>query len=459
MPGNVDVIVLAAGRGSRMRSELPKPMHCIGGRPMICHVLDATIPLKSAQTVVVVAPDDGHIPALVSPFQTVIQPAPKGTGDALMHALKGLKETSETALILFGDAPMIKGETLENLLIVHHSEKNTVTVLAFNTETPEGYGRLVTDNNLGLQRIVEAKDASVDEKNISLCNSGIMAIDLSRAGPLLGCLDNDNAAGEFYLTDLVSTAVARGWSCGYATTNEQETHGVNDRFELSRLEGIFQSRMRETAMRNGVTLIDPASVMFSWDTVLEPDSTIEAHVVFGPGVHVKSGATIRAFSHLEGSVVSFGAIIGPYARLRPGSRIGESARIGNFVEIKNSNISCGTKVPHLSYIGDAEVGPSVNIGAGTITCNYDGYSKHRTQIGAGAFIGSNTALVAPVDIGAEAIIGAGSTITHDVPTQALTLVRGEETFKPLGSIAFRNRIGANAPRFRKSSDTLRKSNP
>jgi bifunctional UDP-N-acetylglucosamine pyrophosphorylase/glucosamine-1-phosphate N-acetyltransferase len=455
----VHVIVLAAGKGSRMCSETPKPLHCIGGRPMLLHVLEAAACVEPAQTLVVTAPGDDQTPALISPTETVIQPFQNGTGDAVRHAINGITSRSGIALVLFGDAPLIKGETLKNLLYIHRRDKNTITVLGFKTGSPGNYGRLVRDKAQGLSRIVEAKDASPEELKIELCNSGIMTIDLSRANQLLASIDNKNKAGEIYLTDLISAAVTQGWKCDSTIIDESETLGANDRVELARLENAFQTRMREHSMRTGVTLVDPSSVTFSWDTQIEADAVIEPNVVFGEGVHVKSGATIRSFSHIEGATIHNNATVGPFARLRPGARIGENARIGNFVEIKNSDVYNGAKISHLSYIGDAEVGQSANIGAGTITCNYDGHLKHKTRIGAGAFIGSNTALVAPIDIGTDSVIGAGSTITQNVPANALTLERGKETTKSEGAIAYRLRTKSAVTHLLTPSDLLRSHTP
>lgn len=437
------VIILAAGKGSRMLSDLPKPLHQIGGRPMLGHVMAVSSQLGPDETRVVVAPNDQMTAGFVEPNRTVIQPQPNGTGGAVLHAIDDLEASYGTILVLYGDAPLITESSLNQLIEEHETRQHAVSLISFMTNQPGRYGRLVVDERNKLTKIIEAKDATEDELKIELCNGGVMAIDACRAKQLFNQLRPNNSAGELYLTDLVGDTINQGWTCGYIIKDEQETLGANDHEELSNLEGIFQNQMRRTALKNGVTLRDPDTVIFSWDTVLEKNTTIEPNVVFGPGVHVKSGATIRSFSHLENSIVYEGAVIGPYARLRPGSLIGKDAKIGNFVEIKNSNISGGAKVSHLSYIGDADIGYGVNIGAGTITCNYDGYSKHRTCIGDGAFIGSNTSLIAPITIGEGALIGAGSTVTHDLPSQSLTVVRGKETIKPNGSLDFKNRRRSN----------------
>ncbi len=439
MTNQTHIVILAAGKGSRMHSNLPKPMHCIGNRPMVEHVVDVAMQLEPASIRVVVAPNDTHIPQHIATATAVVQPSPKGTGDAVRCALADLTEQSGQLLVLFGDAPLITPATLKTLLGVHRTSENTVSVLAFETQEPGTYGRLVTGDQNEVNNIVEAKDASPEELQITLCNSGIMVVELSHARYLIEGLNAENAAGEIYLTDLVSAATSRGLTCGYVTGPEIETLGANDRLELSLMERIYQERMRATAMRNGATLMAPETVTFSWDTLLEPDTTVEPHVFFGPGVHVKTGSRVRAFSHLEKTVLDEMAVVGPYARLRPGTHVGNNARVGNFVEIKNSHIDSGAKVSHLSYIGDAEVGARANIGAGTITCNYDGYNKNRTIIGCDAFIGSNSALVAPLEIGKEAVIGAGSTITQNVPAKALTFVRAEKFQKPMGGVSYRNR--------------------
>lgn len=437
------VIILAAGKGSRMQSDLPKPLHQIGGRPMLGHVIEVASQLNPEETHVVVAPDDLLTTSYVEPVFTVVQPQPNGTGGAVRHAIDDIEASHGTLLVLYGDAPLIAEASLIQLLKEHDARKHAVTVMSFMTNQPGNYGRLVIDEQNTLRKIVEAKDASEDELKIELCNGGVMAIDISRVRPLFDQLCTSNSAGELYLTDLVAESVNKGWKCGYIVREEQETLGANDHAELVILESVFQKRMRSAALKKGVTLRDPDTVTFCWDTVLETNTTVEPHVVFGPGVHVKTGATIRSFSHLEHSTVNQGAVIGPYARLRPGTVIGKDAKIGNFVEIKNSNISIGAKISHLSYIGDADIGQSVNIGAGTITCNYDGYLKYRTSIGDGAFIGSNTSLIAPVNIGEGALVGAGSTISRDVPSQSLAVVRGKETVKPNGSLAFRNQRERN----------------
>lgn len=422
----IAAIVLAAGKGTRMKSALPKVLHPIAGHPMVCHVLDATKPLKTSKTIVVVGPDMDAVSQAVSPFPTVVQTAQAGTGDAVKTGATLLDGfSSGTVLVLFGGDPLIQTDTLRRMVAAREAGA-AVVVLGFRADDPSGYGRLILDAAGALQAIVEDKDASENERAIDLCNAGVMAIDGALLSGLLSRIGNDNAKGEYYLTDIVGLARADGKSCAVIEADESELMGVDSRADLARAEMLWQSARRARAMDEGVTLQDPQSVYFAHDTQLGRDVTIGANVLFGPGVEVADNVEIKAFSHVEGARISEGAIIGPFARLRPGTEIGADVHIGNFVELKNTTMAPGAKANHLAYVGDSEVGTKANIGAGTITCNYDGFEKHTTVIGDGAFIGSNSALVAPVRIGNGAIVGAGSTVSRDVPDDALAIERSKQ---------------------------------
>ena len=422
-------IILAAGQGSRMQSDLPKVLHRLGGVPLVAHALAAAASLEPARVVVVVGHGADAVRRAVGKLdpeaQIALQPEQLGTGHAVAQALPALDGLNGKVIVLYGDTPFIAPQTLAAML----SHPAAVVVLGFQAADPGRYGRLVTTAT-GLERIVEYKDASEAERAITLCNSGVMALDAGLLRRLVGALGNDNAAGEYYLTDLVALARAEGLPVAVVTCDESETLGINTRAELAAAEARFQARARAAAMESGVTLSDPATVWFSLDTHIGRDAVIGQNVVFGPGVTVESGAEILPFCHLEGCHVSAGATIGPFARLRPGAEIGGDAHIGNFVEVKNSILAEGVKVGHLTYLGDADVGEATNIGAGTVTCNYDGVMKHRTVIGAGAFIGSDTMLVAPVRVGAGAMTASGSTITGDVPDDALAFARARQEVKP-----------------------------
>tara|TARA_B100000315_G_scaffold258433_1_gene310511 strand:- start:3589 stop:4962 length:1374 start_codon:yes stop_codon:yes gene_type:complete len=424
-------IVLAAGLGTRMKSDLPKVLHPIAGRAMILQLLDSLSAIKPEKIVLVLGPEMDAVGEAVSEagftVETVIQQDRLGTGHAVQQAENALAGFNGNVLVLYGDSPLITPQTMASLLDERANDDDpAVVVLGFRPFEPNTYGRLNLDDAGSLVSIVEAKDASADELANDLCNSGFMAIDGSILSGLTGKLSNDNAKGEYYLTDLVGLAIEAGRSCAFVECDEEETIGINSRSELAEAETILQDRLREDAMANGATLIDPSSVYFSHDTKIGQDVTIDPNVYFGPGVEICDGVHIRAFCHIEGAFVENNAIIGPFARLRPGADIGEDAHIGNFVEIKNATVAAGAKANHLSYIGDAKIGPKANIGAGTITCNYDGYVKSMTEIGAGAFIGSNTALVAPVKVGDGAITGAGSVITKNVDADALALTRSDQ---------------------------------
>lgn len=424
-------IVLAAGQGTRMKSDLPKVLHPLANRPMVNHLLETIEGLEPDDAVVVVSEFMGVVSEAVAPFPTAVQSDRLGTGHAVLMAREALEGFDGDILVLYGDTPLITLETLETMLEARQAEADpAVVVLGFRPAEPGDYGRLVTDASGNLTAIVEAKDASEDELRIDLCNSGVMAIDGKVLFSLLDRVGNDNAKGEYYLTDIIALALADGRTCAFVEGDEEELIGVNSRVDLALAEIILQDRLRTQAMENGATLTDPGSVFFSFDTQLGKDVHVGPNVVFGPGVQVGDGTAIHAFSHLEGATVGTGANIGPFARLRPGADIHEGARIGNFVEVKNAHVETGAKVNHLTYIGDADIGEGANIGAGTITCNYDGFFKSRTRIGKGAFIGSNTALVAPVTIGDGAVIGAGSTIAGDVEADALAVTRAKQMTKP-----------------------------
>lgn len=418
-------IVLAAGQGTRMKSALPKVLHKVTGRPMIQYLLATVDELEVQKAVIVVGPNMDDVAAAAAPHAVAVQHRQLGTGDAVKAARAELEGFPGNVLVLYGDTPLVKKETLE-AMIAEREAGAAVVVLGFEPRDPARYGRLIVDEN-GLQEIVEFKDATEEQRAVRLCNSGVMCIDGERLFGWLDRLKNDNAAKEYYLTDIVALARVDGLRASVVKGSEEEMAGANSRADLAMIEKIAQGRLREKFLTQGVTMIDPDTVYFSYDTVLGRDVIIEPSVFFGPGMTVEDNVEIKAFSHLEGAVVRSGAKIGPFARLRPGASVAEDCHIGNFVEIKNSSVEKGAKVNHLSYIGDARIGEKTNIGAGTITCNYDGYFKSKTDIGAGAFIGSNTALVAPVTVGDGAMIGAGSTVTKNVAANAMAVARGKQT--------------------------------
>jgi bifunctional UDP-N-acetylglucosamine pyrophosphorylase/glucosamine-1-phosphate N-acetyltransferase len=424
------LIILGAGMGTRMNSDLPKVLHQIAGAPMLVHAMKAGAALDPVHTIVVA----GHGAAAVEkaahaydPDAVIaLQSEQLGTGHAVAQARTALADFDGDAIVLYGDTPFISPETLAAMAAARLT--HDIVVLGFEAADPGRYGRLIVDNDQ-LDRIVEFKDATDQERAVTLCNSGVISANAATLFDLIGAVGNDNAAGEYYLTDIVGIARERGLTATVVRCDEAETLGVNSRGELATAEALYQTRARKLAQEDGVTLTAPDTVFFAHDTVIGRDTVIEPNVVFGPGVTIESGATIRAFSHLEGCHVSRGAIVGPYARLRPGAELAENTKVGNFVEIKNAEICEGAKVNHLSYVGDAKVGARSNIGAGTVTCNYDGFFKHKTTIGPDAFIGSNTMLVAPVNIGAEAMTASGSIITRDVPAGDLALARARQENK------------------------------
>ena len=419
-------VVLAAGRGERMRSSRPKALHEIAGKAMLAHVLDTLAELAPERTVCVTGPGMDRVAAAAAPAGTAVQSEALGTAHAVLAAREALAGFDGTVLVLFADTPLIRAETMSALADAL-AEGAAVAVLGMRPSGANQYGRVVLDAAGMPEAIVEWRDAGPEARALPVCNSGIMAVDGRRLLPLLERVGNDNARGEYYLTDIVALARADGLATALVETAEEEALGVNSRAELARAEAAMQRRLRERAFAAGVTMPVPETVWLSHDTRFGRDVTVGPNTVFLPGVTVEEGAEIRAFCHLEGAVVRSGARVGPYARLRPGADVGPGAGVGNFVEVKNAVLEAGAKANHLAYIGDAHVGAHANIGAGTITCNYDGFRKHRTEIGAGAFIGSNTALVAPVSIGPGAVVGAGSTVSRNVEADALVVERAEQT--------------------------------
>lgn len=425
------LVILAAGMGSRMKSDRPKVLHSVAGLPLVGHAMRAGAALSPSRTVVVTGHGAHMVEAVVAGLDPaaicVRQNEQLGTGHAVDQARAALAGFEGTVVVLYGDTPFVSARTLQSL--VTKSTASDVAVLGFEAAEPARYGRLITQGDT-LERIVEAKDASTEELAVTLCNSGVIAAGCETLFDLISEVGNDNASAEYYLTDVVGLATAKGLRAAYVTCDEAETMGVNDRAQLAQAEAVFQQNARLTAMQAGVTLAEPASVYFSHDTEIARDVWVGPNVVFGPGVVVESGAEIHAFSHLEGCKVGPQANVGPFARLRPGADLARAARVGNFVEVKNAQLGDGVKVNHLSYVGDATVGAKTNIGAGTIICNYDGVMKHRTQIGAGAFVGSNTLLIAPVKMGAEAMTASGTVVTRDIPDGALAIGRAKTENKP-----------------------------
>jgi len=421
-------VVLAAGLGTRMKSATPKVLHKVAGRPMINHVLATLDEIGADHTVVVVGDGMGALAEAVRPHATAVQRERLGTAHAVLAARAYIEaHPADDLLVLYGDTPLITAGTLRAMLAARRAEPRPgVVVLGVEPAEPGPYGRLILDDAGRLDAIVEAKDATPDQLAVGLCNSGVMVIDGAGALDWLSRIGNANAKGEFYLTDIIAVARAEGAATAVVNGDADEVLGVNSRIELAEAEAIAQRRLRARAMANGATMTDPATVHLSWDTDLGRDVVIGPNVVFGPGVRVADNVEIRAFCHIEGASIASNTVIGPFARLRPGADLGAGVHVGNFVEIKAATLGEGTKVNHLSYVGDSDVGEGVNIGAGTITCNYDGHVKSKTVIGAGAFIGSNTALVAPVTVGAGAIVGAGSAISKDVAAGALAVTRAEQ---------------------------------
>ncbi len=428
---SIALVILAAGKGTRMKSDLPKVLHEIAGAPMLVHAMQSGAALDPARVVIVAGHGFDSVKTTVAahdPDATVVlQEEQKGTAHAVDAAREALADFDGDVIVLFGDTPFVRPETLSRMAEARGD--NAVVVLGFEAADPGKYGRLVMQGD-SLEAIVEYADATDEQRAITFCNSGVMLADSQSLFSMIAEIESDNAQEEYYLTDVVAIARKRGLSVTAVACDEEETLGINSRLHLADAEEIFQTRARRELMELGVTMQQPGTVMLSHDTVIGRDTIIEPNVYFGPGVTVESGAHIRAFSHLEGCHVSRGAVVGPYARLRPGAELAEDVRIGNFVEIKNATLDAGAKVNHLSYIGDASVGAAANIGAGTVTCNYDGVMKHKTTIGKSAFIGSDTMLVAPVTIGDGAMTASGSVITEDVPAEALALARAKQVNKP-----------------------------
>jgi bifunctional UDP-N-acetylglucosamine pyrophosphorylase / glucosamine-1-phosphate N-acetyltransferase len=427
----VSLIILAAGMGTRMNSDLPKVLHTLAAVPLLHHALTAGRAVEPSRIIVVAGHEAEAVTRSAHAFdeaiEVVIQAEQLGTAHAVAQTAPLLASTAGDAIVLYGDTPFITEETLHAMLAAR--ARHAVVVLGFQARDPGRYGRLITNGDQ-LDRITEYKDATEAERTITLCNSGVICADTATLMSLVAEVGNANAAGEYYLPDIVELARKRGLSAGVVICHESETLGINTRTELAAAEAAFQSRARAAALENGVTLTAPETVFFALDTHIGRDALIAPDVIFGPGVTVESGAEIRAFCHLEGCHISRGATVGPFARIRTGTELAEDVHIGNFVEIKNSIIDEGAKVGHLTYLGDTDLGEFANIGAGTVTCNYDGVMKHRTTIGARTFIGSATMLIAPVTIGARAMTASGSVITEDVPAEALAVARARQVTKP-----------------------------
>ncbi|WP_292288049.1 bifunctional UDP-N-acetylglucosamine diphosphorylase/glucosamine-1-phosphate N-acetyltransferase GlmU [Marivita sp.] len=427
---SIALVILAAGKGTRMDSDLPKVLHSIGGAPLLHHAMHSAASLEPDRTVIVTGHEAARVAAAAQAFDAdavaVRQDEQLGTGHAVAQARDALEGFDGDVVVLYGDTPFITPETLRAMIAARAA--HDVVVLGFESVDPGRYGRLIMEG-AALSRIVEFKDATDEDRAATLCNSGVICARADTVFSLVDAIGNDNASGEYYLTDIVGIANARGLTASVVTCDEAETLGINSRVELARAEAAFQTRKRLELMTDGVQMQAPDTVFLSFDTTIGRDAQIEPNVVFAPGVTVESGARIRAFSHLEGAHVSRGATVGPFARLRPGAELAEEVHVGNFVEIKNATIDEGAKVNHLTYVGDAQIGARSNIGAGTITCNYDGMMKHRTTIGPDSFVGSNTMLVAPVTVGAEAMTATGTVVTKDVPDGAMAIGRAKQTNK------------------------------
>jgi len=429
-------IILAAGKSTRMKSSRSKVLHPVGGRPMIDWVTALARGAGVEKIVCVVGEGNADVRAAAEAqgLDIAVQEPQLGTGHAVQCAKEALAGFEGQVVVLYADTPLISGPTLSRVFDAF--ETHSLSVLGFEAEDPAAYGRLVT-SGADLHAIVEAKECSEEQLKITLCNSGVVAASAADLFSACDRVTNDNIKGEYYLTDIVEILRGDGKKATVVHASEAEVLGVNDRKDLAAAEAAFQALMREAAMTSGVSLKHPETVFFAYDTVIEPDVTIDASVVFGPGVTVRRGAVIHAFSHIEGAVIGEGANIGPFARLRPGTKLAENTKVGNFVETKKAIVGKGSKINHLSYVGDAELGEGVNVGAGTITCNYDGYNKHKTVIGDGAFVGSNSSLVAPVSIGAGAFLGSGGVVTDDVPEDALALARSKQVNKAGWGARFR----------------------
>ncbi|MBV8391570.1 MAG: bifunctional UDP-N-acetylglucosamine diphosphorylase/glucosamine-1-phosphate N-acetyltransferase GlmU [Alphaproteobacteria bacterium] len=449
MKSPVAVVVLAAGAGTRMKSAVPKVLHKLAGLSMLRHVLASVEALKPALVIGVVAPGAREVAAAFAPHRTVVQKQPLGTGDAVRAALGMLKSHGGPVLVVYGDSPLVTTATLRRLLDACAADKATVGVLGFDAADPTPYGRLIVRDGV-LEKIVESRDTDEHERRVRFSNSGVMCLDGALIARLISAIGNDNVKREYYLVDAVGIARGMGHRAIAVAGEEQEFQGINSRVELAMAERTLQQRLRAAAMLGGVTMADPETVWLSADTKFGQDVTIGPSVRFGPGVTVASNVEIKAFCDIEGARIGKGAIIGPFARIRPGSDVAEDVHIGNFVELKATKMGKGAKANHLAYLGDSDVGAGSNIGAGTIAVNYDGYGKHRTVIGADAFIGSNSSLVAPVKIGKGANVTAGSVITEDVPANALAFGRSRQVTKKGRAAPLRAKLKAKAAAARRS---------
>lgn len=441
----IAAVILAAGQGTRMKSSKHKVLHPLAGQPMLFHLLDSLDAAGISRRVVIVGAVGEQVEAAVAGRGVEIawQREQLGTAHAALQARETLADHDGIVIVCFGDTPLLSADTVARLAArLDAPDAPAVAVLGFRPADAAAYGRIIADDAGNIAKMVEYKDASADERAVDLCNSGVTAVHSRDLWALLDRVGNANAAGEYYLPDIVMLAIADGRGAVVIETAADEVAGINSRAELAAVEGAWQAKRRSQAMADGVTLVAPDTVFFAHDTKLGRDVTIEPNVVFGPGVTIADNVTIHAFSHLEGATVASQADVGPYARLRPGAVLGEGSRVGNFVEVKNTTLGVGAKANHLTYLGDASVGANVNIGAGTITCNYDGFFKYRTEIGEGAFIGSNSALVAPVKIGDGALVAAGSVVTRDVKADALALVRAERADHPGWAKRFRAKQAA-----------------
>lgn len=424
---DISCIILAAGKGTRMKSDLPKVMHLLAGQPLIKHVITATELLEPKEIVTIIADGMDDVAAAVAPHKTAIQKNQLGTGDAARAGLPALTNKKGYVLILLGDVPLVSAATMQDM--VDAAEDVGMSVLAMRPVDPTGYGRLITDDKGFVTAIVEDRDCSEEQQNIDLVNAGSFCVPADKIEKWLSNLESTNSQKEYYLTDIVGLAAKDGIACTFVEAPENEVFGINSRAQLAEAEMEVQAYLRAHALHNGVTLIDPSSVYFSMDTQLGCDVVIEPNVFFGPGVTIGDNVTIHAFSHIEGAEIESGAAIGPFARIRPHSKVGENATIGNFVEVNRSEVKAGAKSKHMSYLGDAVIGEKANIGAGTVIANYDGFSKQETTIGKGVFIGSNSTLVAPLKIGDGAYVAAASAITTDVPADALAVARAREVLR------------------------------
>jgi len=435
-------IVLAAGESSRMRSARPKVLHELAGRSMLTHVLSSLVEAGADRIVVVAGPNHEAVMAeaktIVRDSEIAIQNERLGTAHAVLAAREAIGRGYDDLLVVFADTPLVRPETFAAMRKALAGGQNAIAALGFEARQPAGYGRFILEDG-ALKAIREDREARAAEREIKICNAGLMALNGRHALALLDAIGNANSQEEYYLTDVVAVARSRGFEVAAVIAAEDEVLGVNDRSQLAAAEAVLQARLRAKAMREGATLRDPSSVTLAFDTRLGRDVVVEPHVIFGPGVSVGEGSCIRSFSYVEGATIGQNATIGPFARLRPGTGLAQDVHIGNFVEVKASEVGAGAKINHLSYIGDASIGARTNVGAGTITCNYDGFAKYRTEVGAHAFIGSNSALVAPVKVGDGAYIGSGSVITQDVAPDALALARAGQVEKPGWARAFRDK--------------------